>query len=203
MRFQTKTVLILTFFSLAFAAISQSKYIGQEKLYYGAAYYPEAWDFETVEEDIRLMKKANINVVRMSEFSWNLMEPTEGKYEFEWLQKVIDQLYEAGIEAVIGTPTATPPAWMAIKYPDIFIEEQDGTLREHGARRNVKYNHPLYNEKCRLVCEALAKAVGSRKGVIGWQTDNEFHLSSDYSDLTKNDWKKWIRTTSGIVPQHR
>ena len=63
----------------------------------------------------------------------------------------------------------------------------------------MKYNHPLYNEKCRLVCEALAKAVGSRKGVIGWQTDNEFHLSSDYSDLTKNDWKKWLETRYGTI----
>ena len=78
-------------------------------------------------------------MVRMGEFSWNLMEPQEGQYEFDWLHQVIDQLYENGIHVVLGTPTATPPLWMAKKYPEIFRVDENGHRKGHGSRKNTSY----------------------------------------------------------------
>ena len=167
-------------------------YIGDPKLYYGVAYYPESWDFETVEEDIALMKEANINVVRMSEFSWNLMEPKEGQYEFAWLHKVIDQLYENGIQVILGTPTATPPVWMAEKYPEIFKVDEHGNRRGHGARKNTSYSSETYRSFSQKICSELGKAFGKKAGVIAWQTDNEFSLSADYSEETRKKWVAWL-----------
>ena len=119
---------------------SSLNYIGQEQLYYGVAYYPESWELETVEEDIRLMKQANINVVRMSEFAWSMMEPEEGNYQFNWLVDVIKKLKKADIDVVLGTPSATPPVWLSRKHPEIYDVRSDGSKKGPGYRRNVKYN---------------------------------------------------------------
>ena len=89
-------------------------YIGEKKLYYGAAYYPEAWPEEDIDKDIKYMKEMNVNVVRMAEFAWAKMEPQEGVYDFEWLHKIIDKLHANGIDVILGTPTATPPAWLSL-----------------------------------------------------------------------------------------
>lgn len=189
----------LTIFSLLFAintslAQALSPHIGDAKTYYGVAYYPEAWNFETVEKDIALMKEANINVVRMGEFSWNLMEPQEGQYEFDWLHKVIDQLYENGIQVILGTPTATPPIWMAKKYPEIFRVDENGNRKGHGARKNTSYSSEIYRNFSRKICTQLGKEFGNKPGVIAWQTDNEFSASADFSEETRRRWVKWLET---------
>lgn len=173
---------------------SSLNYIGQEKLYYGVAYYPESWELETVDEDIRLMKQANINVVRMSEFAWSMMEPEEGNYQFNWLVDVIKKLKKADIDVVLGTPSATPPVWLSRKHPEIYVVRSDGSKKGPGARRNVKYNSRIYNQYVEKICLELSKAVQGLDGVIGWQTDNEFHLTSDYSEETKKDWHEWLKT---------
>jgi beta-galactosidase len=173
-------------------SLSGSGHIGDEKLYYGAAYYPEAWDFATVDEDIRYMKAVHMNVMRMGEFSWSLMEPKEGKYDFGWLHNVIDKLHQNGISVVLGTPTATPPAWMAEKYPEIFRITEDGTRLGHGSRRNCSYTSEVYRAFSRKICEAMAQEFGRKPGVIAWQTDNEFHASPDYSEHSKNLFHAWL-----------
>jgi beta-galactosidase len=166
--------------------------IGNPKLYYGVAYYPEAYNLKTVDEDIRLMKEFNINVVRMAEFSWSLMEPNEGQYDFKWLHHIVDKLHANGIDVVLGTPTATPPIWMAEKYPDMFVVEETGWRKEHGARRNCNYTHPKYREYSEKITLEMAKEFGKKPGVIGWQTDNEFNFIYDYSDYSKLLWHKWL-----------
>jgi beta-galactosidase GanA len=174
-------------------AQKQSAHIGAAKTYYGAAYYPEAWNFETLEQDIVLMKEANVNVVRMAEFSWNLMEPEEGKYEFDWLHKVIDQLYANDIHVILGTPTAAPPIWMAKKYPEIFKVDEYGHRKGHGARKNTSYSSEIYRNFSRKICTQLGKEFGNKPGVIAWQTDNEFSASSDYSEETRRRWVAWLK----------
>lgn len=89
-----------------------------------------------MDRDILRMKELNINVVRMAEFAWSKMEPTEGNFEFEWLHTIINKLHENNIDVILGTPTATPPAWMAEKYPEIFLVNEDGLRGQHGGRRN-------------------------------------------------------------------
>mgnify|MGYP001110530862 CR=1 FL=1 len=183
---------IALFYLSAITYGQQNNYIGKKQLYYGAAYYPEAWDFKTVDEDIERMKELNMNVMRMAEFSWALMEPSEGNYQFEWLHDVIGKLHANGIDIILGTPTATPPAWMAEKYPEIFVMDETGQRRQHGARRNCSYTSQVYRDFCRKICVEMAKEFGEKKGVIGWQTDNEFHLTADYSRESEILWHEWL-----------
>jgi beta-galactosidase GanA len=190
-------IIIILWSNLVFS--QEEHWIGDKKLYYGVAYYPETWDEKEIERDIKLMKEVNINVVRMAEFSWSKMEPEEGRYEFEWLHSVIDNLHKNGIDVVLGTPTATPPAWMAEKYPEIFTLNEDGIRRQHGGRRNCSYTSPVYREKSRIIIEKMSEEFGIKPGVIGWQTDNEFHLSKDYSQITRDLFHKWLEKKYGNI----
>ncbi|MBN2308909.1 MAG: beta-galactosidase [Candidatus Hydrogenedentes bacterium] len=143
--------------------------------YLGAAYYPEAWPAEQVDEDIRLMLDAGLNVARIGEFAWSSMEPEEDRYAFDWLHRVVDKLGEAGIATIMGTPTATPPAWLSERYPEILAVGPDGVRAQHGARRHVCPNSPVYRDHCARIVTRLALEFGRDENVIGWQIDNEVH----------------------------
>lgn len=176
-----------------------SAHIGDPKTYFGVAYYPEVWNFETLDKDIALMKEANVNVVRMGEFSWNLMEPREGQYEFAWLHRVVERLYANGIQVILGTPTASPPVWMATQYPEIFKVDELGHRRGHGARKNTSFSSEVYRSFSRKICTELGREFGSKAGVIAWQTDNEFSLSPDYSEETRLKWVDWLADKYGSI----
>lgn len=171
----------------------QAQTIGEAKIYYGVAYYPESWPRENVQEDIRHMHNLNMNVVRMAEFAWSTMEPQEGQYEFDWLHSIIEELHASGIDVILGTPTATPPVWMWEKYPDIALVDDEGLHTMHGARRNTNYNSPNYRKKSIEIIEKMAAEFGSKPGVIAWQTDNEFHPNPDYSQSTREKWHQWLK----------
>jgi len=143
-------------------------------LHFGAAYYPEHWSQEHWAEDIRLMKEAGFTVVRMGEFAWSTMEPAEGQFEFDWLEQAIVQLAEAGIQTVLGTPTAAPPAWVTQTYPKTLAIEETGRRVQHGNRCHYCVNSPEYHASAKSIAEAMAKRFGKNPHVIGWQIDNEF-----------------------------
>ncbi|WP_020529969.1 beta-galactosidase [Flexithrix dorotheae] len=196
------TLFSILLFNQLFAQTSEAvnrKHIAKKQLYYGAAYYPEAWTGVDIRKDIAHMKALNMNVMRMAEFSWALMEPEEGKYEFGWLHKIIDELYKNDIEVILGTPTATPPIWLATKHPEIFLIDEDGNRRQHGARRNCNYSNKIYQEYSVKICEALAKEFGKKPGVIGWQTDNEFNLAEDFTPETQKLWHQWLEQKYGTI----
>ncbi len=194
------TLLIcLGVFSVLGQNLEQKGYIGSRQLYYGVAYYPEVWNLKGVDEDIRQMKTFNINVVRMAEFSWALMEPEEGHFDFGWLHQIIEKLHAEDIDVILGTPTATPPIWAAEKYPEIFVVDDNGVRRGHGGRRNCSYTSTKYRELSEKICTAMAKEFGKKAGVIGWQTDNEFNLIYDYSDETKHLWHQWLNEKYGHI----
>jgi beta-galactosidase GanA len=165
--------------------VMEKDYIGEKKQYFGAAYYPEVWDWSEIDKDIAHMKELNMNVVRMAEFAWAKMEPQEGKYDFKWLHNIIDKLHANGISVILGTPTATPPAWMWEKYPEIALTHYDGSKTKHGIRRDCSYTNATYRKKSVMICEKMAQEFANKPGVIGWQTDNEFSLTYDYSAETK------------------
>ena len=124
--------------------------------YLGVAYYPEDWDEQVMYEDIAMMKKAGINVARIGEFAWSKMEKREGEFTFDWLHKVVDELGKSDIATVLCTPSATPPRWLSLKYPDIMTERENGEVRNHGARRNCCSNNPHYIEYSLRIAEEMA-----------------------------------------------
>ncbi|NLU42812.1 MAG: beta-galactosidase [Firmicutes bacterium] len=146
------------------------------KPYYGAAYYPEDWPLEQIDDDIALMKDAGMNVMRIGEFAWSRMEPVEGQYDFDWLHLVVNKLGEAGIKVIMGTPTCTPPIWVAQNYPECIVVDENGVRAQHGARRHACPNSPMYRELSRRIVTAMAKEFGHDRNIIGWQIDNELFL---------------------------
>ena len=168
-------------------------YIGSPKLYFGASYYPEAWDTANIDADIVRMKELHMNVMRMAEFAWAKMEPKEGQYDFGWLHRIVNKLGKNGIEVILGTPTATPPNWLWSKYPTIALTDPKGGKTTPGMRRDCSYSNDIYRKKSAEIAGKLAKEFGNDPTVIGWQTDNEMSLTYDYSNETKGKWVAWLR----------
>ncbi len=141
----------------------------------GADYYPEDWDAALIDSDIEKMKECGFNVVRIAEFAWKKMEPSEGTFDFGWLHDIVNKLHAAGIGVILGTPTATPPRWFAKKYPEALMLEPDGNRKSHGGRRHCCSNNPDYIRHSKIIVNKLAEEFGKDAGVIGWQIDNEIY----------------------------
>ena len=143
----------------------------------GVCYYPELYPEDKrksfIKEDIKLMKQANFSVVRMAEFCWCLMEPSEGVYEFDWLENIINELGENGIYTVLCTPTATHPVWMAAKYPETLYVDNFGVKRSYGGRHYHCYNSSVFRSFTEKICYEIGKRFGNNPYVIGYQIDNE------------------------------
>ena len=122
--------------------------IGKEFLH-GGDYNPDQWlEYpEIIKEDVRLMKLAHINCAAINIFGWSAIEPEEGKYEFEWLDNIMDDLYKAGVNIILATPSGARPAWMSEKYPEVLRVNADRTKNLHGQRHNHCYTSPVYRQK--------------------------------------------------------
>ncbi|MCE5258661.1 MAG: beta-galactosidase, partial [Chloroflexi bacterium] len=143
--------------------------------YLGAAYYPEDWPLEQIDEDIALMRQAGMTVMRVGEFAWSRMEPQAGVYTLAWLHTVVDKLGQAGIATIMCTPTCTPPAWLAEGHPEILAVNDAGVRAQHGARRHACPTNPTYRAYCAAIVSRLAQEFGHDANVIGWQIDNEMY----------------------------
>ncbi len=146
-----------------------------KNLYMGSAFYPEVYgkDLPTLEQDIAVMKQGGFNVVRVAEFSWSCMEPHDGVFDFAWLHRMIDRLYENGIYTILCSPSATPPDWMTKKYPETLKMNDDGNRKQHGARRHCCSNSRVYRNYVRRINTRMAQEFAGHPAVIGWQLDNE------------------------------
>ena len=143
-------------------------------LHLGAAYYPEHWPEKRWPEDVRLMRQAGLTVVRLAEFAWSTLEPSEGKFHFDWLDRAIELLADGGIASVVGTPTAAPPAWLTSQRPEILAVDEYGRAAQHGNRCHYCANSPEFHTAVRHLVSAMAEHLGSNRHVIGWQLDNEY-----------------------------
>lgn len=143
-----------------------------DKLLYGAAYYEEYLPYGRLQQDVGMMKAAGINVVRIAESTWSTCEPQDGVFDFSHVVRVIDAMEEAGIGVVIGTPTYAVPAWMVKKHPEILAETKAGR-NLYGPRQNMDITNPDYLFYAERAIRKLMECTAHRKGVIGFQLDNE------------------------------
>ncbi|HEY3329003.1 MAG TPA: beta-galactosidase [Capsulimonadaceae bacterium] len=141
--------------------------------YFGCAYYPEYWGSERIRVDAALMRDAGINTVRIGEFAWTRMEPAEGVFTLDWLHECVTTMAGFGIDVILCTPTATPPAWLTSQYPDTLAVRMDGKRCVHGHRRHYCMSSDTYRRHCARIATALATEFGHYDNVIGWQIDNE------------------------------
>lgn len=150
-----------------------------DKLTLGVCYYPEHWEKSMWADDLERMKSYGLSVIRIGEFAWNKFEPEEGRFTFDFFDEFIALAEEKGMKVILGTPTATPPAWLTTKYPEVLNADVDGNLIRHGMRRHASLNSPKYIEKSRIITEKLAEHYGDCKTIVGWQIDNEINCEKD------------------------
>jgi len=164
------------------------------KLYHGAAFYPELWSEETLEQDFKLMKATGINVVRIGEFAWSTIEPREGEIDVSFFVRIIERLHELGIDIVMCTPTPTPPIWLSHGHPERMYVNERGETMSHGSRQHMCTNNDVFREKSAIITEHIARSVGKLPGLIGWQLDNEFkaHVSECMCCTCLKLWHRWL-----------
>ena len=124
-------------------------------------YYPEHWDESLWLNDLKRMLKAGIGTIRIAEFAWNKFENEEGVFTFDFFDRFLDVVEQTDMKVIFCTPTATPPAWLTQKYPEVLQADQDGHIFYHGCRRHYNYNAPVYLEKTRIIVEELAQLIKS------------------------------------------
>jgi beta-galactosidase len=167
---------------------------GQNAILMGVAWYPEQWPESRWEEDLRLMEAANLKVVRIAEFAWSRMEPLEGHYDLDWLERAISLAAKHHIVSVVGTPTATPPAWLTQKYSETLRMEPNGQRVTHGNRAHASVTSPRYLEFCRRIAEQMAIRLGHNPNVVGWQIDNEYgYALMSYDAVTSQRFQDWLK----------
>jgi beta-galactosidase len=153
---------------------------------YGAAYYNEympgddADHAARLEKDVALMKAAGLNVVRMGESTWSLWEPEDGRFEYAWMDRVVDAMGKAGIKVILGTPTYSVPAWMAHQHPEILARRLPGGMvggpaieGTYGMRQNMDTDSPAYRFYAERLIRHIVAHYKDNHTVIGWQLDNE------------------------------
>ena len=140
---------------------------------YGVAYYHEYMPYDRLDQDVEMMKEAGINVVRMGESTWSLWEPEDGRFEYAWMDRVVDAMQKAGIKVILGTPTYNVPAWMAHQHPEILGRQLGGQQNTYGMRQNMDTDSPAYRFYAERLIRHIVAHYRNNSAVIGWQLDNE------------------------------
>lgn len=172
---------------------------------HGGDYNPDQWlDCpEVLEEDIRLMKEANVNCMSLGIFSWARLEPEEGKYDFDWLEQIIDRLGREGIQVVLATPSGAMPHWLTRKYPEAMQVQADGKRNLPGKRHNFCYTSPVMRKKIYEIDSALSERFGKKENVILWHLSNElggnFADSSCHCELCQEAFRNWLKEKYGTL----
>lgn len=161
----------------------------------GVCYYPEHWPEAVWAEDARRMVEAGLSRVRIGEFAWSRIEPDPGRFAWEWLDRAVDALHEAGLGVILGTPTATPPKWLVDQMPDMVAIDASGDPRGFGSRRHYCFSHMPYRAEAIRITQVMAKRFGDHPGVVAWQTDNEFGCHDtvlSYSAAARVAFRIWL-----------
>lgn len=169
-------------------------------LLHGGDYNADQWldRPEILKEDIRLMKKAGVNVVTLGIFSWASLEPEEGVFTFEWLDQIMDSMYENGIYVILATPSAGKPPWMAKKYPEIMQTDRARVRHLYGRRKTQCNSSKVYQEKVRIIDEKLAERYAHHPALLMWHISNEISGECHCPDCQEN-FRKWLKDKYGTI----
>lgn len=172
-----------------------------EGIAYGGDYNPEQWSREVWDEDVRLMREAGVNFVSVGIWSWALLEPSPGTFDFAWLDELLDLLHSNGIAADLATPTAAPPAWFYAAHPEARVITRDGRVISNGSRGMVSHSSPAYREACLRITHALAERYAEHPAVVMWHVHNEYGapVSEDYSDQSTQAFRTWLKDRYGSL----
>ena len=188
----TMTAMLMLSFAFVPTVLAQTAPHPTYPLYLGTAWYPEQWPESRWDADLALMETAHVHFVRITEFAWSSMEPSEGHYDFGWVERAIRLAEKHHIQVVLGTPSATPPAWLTTKYPETLRTMENGRKDEHGNRQQFDWSSPKYRELTAAMATQMATHFGHDPNVIGWQIDNEY-ANESYGSTTRAQFQQWLK----------
>jgi beta-galactosidase len=167
---------------------------GVQNLCFGGDYNPEQWPEDSWADDIALMQQAGVNLVSVGIFSWGLLEPSEGVFDFGWLDRLLDQLHEAGIRVDLGTPTAVPPMWFWASHPQVRPVARDGKVLAPGSRGICCPSSPEYAAAQLRIVNELGRRYGNHPAVVLWHVHNEYGapVSECYCERSAAAFRDWL-----------
>ncbi|MEV5414232.1 beta-galactosidase [Thermopolyspora sp. NPDC052614] len=170
-------------------------------LAYGADYNPEQWPQEVWAEDVKLMREAGVNLVSVGVFSWARLQPTATTWDFGWLDRVLDLLWDGGVAVSLATATASPPPWLTHAHPEILPVDRLGHRMHHGGRQAWCPSSPVYREHALRLCEKLATRYGSHPALAVWHVSNELgcHNARCYCEVSAAAFRRWLRDRYGTL----
>ncbi|MET8362820.1 beta-galactosidase [Micromonospora sp. NPDC005194] len=168
-------------------------------IYFGGDYNPEQWPEQTWSEDVELMRRAGVNLVSVGIFSWALLEPAPGRFEFGWLDRVLDLLHDGGIQVDLATATASPPPWLARAHPETLPRRADGAILWPGGRQAYCPSSPVFRERSLELVRAVAGRYAEHPAVVMWHVSNELgcHNVHCYCDVSAEAFRGWLRDRYG------
>ncbi|MGW7052773.1 beta-galactosidase [Streptomyces sp. NPDC054887] len=174
---------------------------GRPRLHFGGDYNPEQWPEGVWQEDVRLMREAGVNLVSVGIFSWALLEPEPGAYDFGWLDRLLDLLHENGVGADLATPTVAPPAWFYRAHPDALPVSREGVRYAFGSRGAICHSNPAYREAAARITTELAQRYAAHPALAMWHVHNEYGVpvSACYCDTCAARFRRWLDARYGSV----
>jgi beta-galactosidase len=175
-----------------------------EMMTVGVYYYPEAWPESQWARDIANIKKLGMEYIHMGEFAWGFMEPEEGKFDFDWLEKNVRFAADNGLKVILCTPSPTPPIWLSRNHPEVLMIDALGRRMNHGSREHACWSVPLYRQYVEKVVTQLGRRFGSNPAVWGWQIDNELsHYGKNYCHCgaCQGKFRAWLKQRYGTIRQ--
>lgn len=168
---------------------------------FGGDYNPDQWSEDIWDDDIRLMKQAGVNTVALAIFSWDRIQPTEDRWDFGWLDRIIDKLGNAGIVVDLASATATAPLWLYESHPEVLPRDKYGHPVNAGSRQSWSPTSPVFKEYALTLCRKLAERYGTNPYVTAWHMGNEYGWNNreDYSDNALEAFRAWCRRKYGTI----
>ncbi|AIR96697.1 beta-galactosidase [Streptomyces glaucescens] len=174
---------------------------GLTRLAFGGDYNPEQWPESVWQEDVRLMREAGVSMVSVGIFSWALLEPAPGAYDFGWLDRLLDLLHANGVRVDLGTPTVVPPVWFYREHPEALPVTADGTRYEFGSRGAICHSNADYRAAAARITTELARRYGDHPALAMWHVHNEYGVpvSACYCDSCAAHFRRWLADAYGTV----
>jgi beta-galactosidase len=172
-------------------------------IWFGGDYNPEQWNESVWQEDVQLMTDAGVNMVTVGVFSWSMLEPKEGEFTFDWLDRALDLLHSAGIRVDLATSTASPPPWLTHTYPEVLPVTESGVRLQVGSRQQYCPSSPVYRRLATRLATKIVERYADHPSLEMWHINNEYgcHLSHCYCQVSAGAFRSWLRTRHGTIEQ--